>query len=60
MLHELARLLNGTDAEYDVISGISVGSLNAALVSLFDKGDELNQTAFMQDYWLNMTTEKVW
>jgi predicted acylesterase/phospholipase RssA len=47
VLHQLARQLNGTDAQYDVISGISVGSLNAGALSLFKKGDELNQTNFL-------------
>jgi len=31
----MARALNGTDAEYDVISGISVGSLNALALGVF-------------------------
>ena len=38
VLHEMARLLNGTDAEYDVLSGISVGSINAGALSLFPIG----------------------
>ena len=25
VLHKMARMLNGTDAEYDVLSGISIG-----------------------------------
>ncbi len=33
-------MLNGTDMEYDVISGISVGSINAGGFSLYPKGQE--------------------
>jgi len=43
-----------------VISGISVGSLNAGALSLFKKGDELYQTEFLQDFWLNMTNDQVY
>jgi predicted acylesterase/phospholipase RssA len=41
VLHQMARQLQGEDKVYDVMSGISVGSLNAAAMSLFEKGDEL-------------------
>lgn len=40
----MVRSLKPEDTEYDVVSGISVGAINAIGISLFDKGDELNAT----------------
>ena len=37
-LWQMARMLNGTDMEYDVLSGISVGAINSAAFALFPKG----------------------
>ena len=37
-LWQMARLLNGSDMEYDVLSGISVGAINSAAFGLFPKG----------------------
>jgi predicted acylesterase/phospholipase RssA len=31
--HGLSRLLNGTDAHYDVVSGVSAGALNSAAMA---------------------------
>jgi predicted acylesterase/phospholipase RssA len=56
VLHKMARMLNGTDAEYDVVSGISIGAVNGAFLAFFDKGDELNCTDYLANYWLYNTT----
>jgi len=40
VLHKMARTLNGTDAQYDVISGISIGTVNGAFLSFFPLGQE--------------------
>ena len=56
VLHKFARMLNGTDAQYDVISGISIGSVNGAFLSFFEIGDEKNATQYLADYWLYNTT----
>mmetsp|Transcript_12856 Transcript_12856/g.21745 ORF Transcript_12856/g.21745 Transcript_12856/m.21745 type:complete len:270 (-) Transcript_12856:151-960(-) len=46
--------------EYDVVSGISVGSINAAGLSLFEKGKEIEASAFLKDLWLNLTSSDIW
>jgi predicted acylesterase/phospholipase RssA len=35
VIHGLSHLLNGTDAYYDVVTGVSAGSLNTAAVSMW-------------------------
>ena len=34
-IHGLSNLLNGTDAYYDVVTGVSTGSLNTAALSMW-------------------------
>jgi NTE family protein len=60
VLYELARLMTGSDREYDVISGISVGSLNSLALGLFEKGDEINQTEQLLEFWLNITAADIY
>lgn len=47
-LWQMARMLNGSDMHYDVLSGISVGAINSAALALFEKGDEVNATEFLR------------
>ena len=35
VIHGLSHLLNGTDAHYDVVSGVSAGALNAAALAMW-------------------------
>lgn len=39
-ISSFVKYLEPSEVEYDVVSGVSVGALNAAIVSLFAKGDE--------------------
>eukprot|EP00179_Madagascaria_erythrocladioides_P019383 CAMPEP_0198338866 /NCGR_PEP_ID=MMETSP1450-20131203/37597_1 /TAXON_ID=753684 ORGANISM="Madagascaria erythrocladiodes, Strain CCMP3234" /NCGR_SAMPLE_ID=MMETSP1450 /ASSEMBLY_ACC=CAM_ASM_001115 /LENGTH=325 /DNA_ID=CAMNT_0044043765 /DNA_START=77 /DNA_END=1051 /DNA_ORIENTATION=+ len=46
--------------EYDVLSGVSAGSLNALALSLFAKGDERAAANFLRHQWLTMSRSKVY
>lgn len=35
VVHGLSHLLNGTDAHYDVVSGVSAGALNSAGIAMW-------------------------
>jgi predicted acylesterase/phospholipase RssA len=35
VIHGLSNLLNGSDAYYDVVTGVSAGSLNTAAMSMW-------------------------
>ena len=57
----MAKHFDGTDEmQYDVISGVSVGSINAGIFSLFPKGSELAATQFMFDCWMELSNKNVW
>lgn len=45
---------------YDVITGISVGSLNAYLLSLFPKGDEKEALDYAAKLWKIIDRKSVW
>lgn len=46
--------------EYDVVTGVSAGSINAGAVSIFAKGDEGNMVQTASDLWAELTTEQVY
>ena len=60
VLHTLLTILEAPHNQYDVITGVSVGSINAAGYSLFDKGQELMAAEFMLNMWTNLTTPDIW
>lgn len=41
------------------MTGVSVGALNAAAVSLFEKGDEVNMAKFLNETWWNLNSDDV-
>jgi len=59
----LIDLLPPIETQYDVISGISVGSLNGATFSTFAKGEEKDFKEFVMDVWHSVnfsTVFKMW
>jgi len=44
----------GSGAQYDVVSGVSVGAVNAAFISQFAKGDEKEMVSKLVDFWFNV------
>ena len=44
---------------YDVVTGVSAGSINSVAVSLFVPGDEVNMVYFMSDTWANLKEDSV-
>lgn len=46
--------------EYDVVSGVSAGSINALAVSLFEKGKEEEMVEFLSEAWGNLTDSRVY
>lgn len=51
-LKALTSLLDPEDYAYDVVVGVSVGAINAALLSLFEKGSEPDAVETIEDLWL--------
>lgn len=45
---------------YDVVSGVSAGSLNAGFISTFEKGNEKIMMDWMVKFYDNLTTDMIW
>ena len=45
--------------EYDVITGVSVGAINAGFLSLYAKGDEENMIRGISEQWQNLHSSDV-
>mmetsp|Transcript_345 Transcript_345/g.403 ORF Transcript_345/g.403 Transcript_345/m.403 type:complete len:316 (-) Transcript_345:324-1271(-) len=41
----------GSEASYDVVSGVGIGSLNGLILSRFAKGNETAAASALQDFW---------
>lgn len=48
-----------TKYAYDVVTGVSAGSINTVAVALFAPGDEANMTQFMSDTWASLGEKNV-
>ncbi len=57
-LVELSK--NKEDVQYDLISGISVGSINTAALTQFKKGDEEAAKNFIIPLWKSTKASDVW
>jgi len=53
-LHSVFHTLKAPDAEYDVVSGVSVGAINSASMALFAKGDEPAMGDFLLKMWMEL------
>lgn len=49
-----------TDFAYDVVSGVSAGSMNTAAIAGFKVGDEMEASQYLSDMYKNLHTSDVW
>lgn len=43
-----------------MVVGVSIGSLNAAVLSTFEKGDEKNAVEYLRNLWRDGKSEDMW
>jgi len=46
--------------KYNVVTGVSAGSINSMAVSMFEIGDEANLVQTMSDMWANLNDKDVY
>lgn len=56
----MASMLDYPEGHYDVVSGVSVGSINAAGMGLFGPGEDKEMADFLVGLWTNLHNDKVW
>lgn len=52
----MAHILDSSDLSYDVVTGVSVGALNAGAISLFPIGEEKEMSDWLLNLWEHLTT----
>ena len=55
VLHGLAHLLNETETQYDVVTGVSTGALNGGGISVWPKEKPREMSEWLVETWSNMT-----
>lgn len=60
VVHGLAHILDEGETNWDVITGVSAGSLNTVGMSLFPVGAEREMSEFMVKTFSNFTTSTVY
>ena len=48
------------DYQYDVVSGVSAGSMNAAALSVWAPEDSVKASEFMVESWQSLTTDSIY
>ena len=53
----LAHYGDPTEYEYDVVSGVSAGSMNTAMMSVWSPSDTVGASEFMVEAWQSLSTD---
>jgi len=59
----LAEIVDNSDpaeVQYDIVSGVSIGSINGALLAGYPKGQEQEATDYMEETWKTLTRQNVY
>ena len=59
-VYALMHNLTSPENQYDVLCGVSAGSMNAMSMALWDYGQEYEMADFMVGVWQNITNAKVY
>ena len=52
--------LPAEEVMYDIVSGVSAGSLNTATLGMFGRGDEQTANNFLNQFWFNLTSAETY
>jgi predicted patatin/cPLA2 family phospholipase len=56
----VSKLIESDNGKWDLITGVSAGSINAGFLSTIDKYNETKYTNIIKDLWLNTTNSQVY
>lgn len=51
---------NKSEYAYDVITGVSAGTINGGAISVFEIGDEVEASNVISEYWQTLTTHQIY
>ena len=56
VIYGLVHYGNPDEYKWDVVSGVSAGSINSAGIGVWAPGDEVKGSEWLVDTWSNLTT----
>lgn len=56
----MSQMVGILDNEYDVITGVSVGSINAMGFGVYDYGQGKEMVEYMTELWRGMTNDQIY
>lgn len=54
------ELLDSKEVQYDVVTGVSVGAINAAAIALHKKGDEQKCSNWLTQMWMDINADDIY
>ena len=60
VIYGLVNYGDPADFEWDVVTGVSAGSINSLGMSGWAKGTEIDMAQWMSDLWNSLTTSDIW
>ena len=57
VLESFLAHLPAEEIAYDVVTGVSIGSVNSATIGMYEKGREKEAFATLKDYWSDLSTD---
>ena len=60
MLKAFSDYLDPTELMYDYVSGVSIGAINASIISLYSAGEEKQAIAELENLYLSLNTNDFW
>ena len=53
-------MIKNVDVHWDVVSGVSIGAINAATISMFKVGEEAKASEFLLNLWRNIQAKDLY
>lgn len=60
VLKGLVKELNPFEYAYDVVVGVSIGAVNAAVLACFEKGNEKEAVEYLETLWRTHSPNDFW
>ena len=59
-LKALTDMLDPLETQYDVVVGVSVGAINAAILGTYEKGSEKEAVKTLRELWMTHQAQDLW
>jgi NTE family protein len=59
-LKAMVEMMQPLEYAYDVIVGVSIGAINAGILSLWKRGEEKYAVKYLEDVWANNSIADFW